>query len=324
MRILSVDGGGYLGLATASFLQGIEDHFRARCADRFDLFCGTSTGAIIALALAAGKSSHEVGELYQSLGPKVFPPPGFWARHFPKLRGMMAARHDNTPLKAALKEAFQDTTLGDLRASGKHVLVTAFCLSSGKPKLFKTDHAPELTGHDRYLIRDVALASAAAPTFLPIVDLKDPVTGVTERFCDGGLVSNSPALLAYAEAVSHLRQQPEALAILSLATPRADLAERSSTLSRAQHEPARGYVGWGLGERIITVAMDSAAMVADQALKRITGSAGTRYERVDFPQPPGVGLDVVTEETTETLRQLGAERAREAQCRRALTPFFCD
>ena len=51
MRIISVDGGGYLGLATASFLQAVEQRQCTTAAARFDLFCGTSTGAIIALAL---------------------------------------------------------------------------------------------------------------------------------------------------------------------------------------------------------------------------------------------------------------------------------
>lgn len=46
MRILSLDGGGYLGLATVSFLEGIEAHFGLRCHDCFDFFTGTSTVAV--------------------------------------------------------------------------------------------------------------------------------------------------------------------------------------------------------------------------------------------------------------------------------------
>lgn len=74
MRILSVDGGGYLGLATASFLKAVEQRFGTTAAARFDLFCGTSTGAIIALALAAEKSAADVVSLYEQLGPRVFKP----------------------------------------------------------------------------------------------------------------------------------------------------------------------------------------------------------------------------------------------------------
>jgi patatin-like phospholipase/acyl hydrolase len=325
LRILSVDGGGYLGLATASFLHAVEHRFGAQCSERFDLFCGTSTGAIIALALAAGRSAAEVASLYEDLGAKVFPQPSWFTRMVPqKWRGIRRTRHGDAPLQEALKDVFGDLTLGDLRARNKHVLITTFNLTSGRPKIFKTDHAEELTAHDGYLVRDIARASAAAPTYLPIVTLKDPITGAVERFCDGGLVANSPALLGYAEAVSHLRQRPEQIALLSLATPRADLAERTSSLTEAKRASDRGYARWGMGERIIALTMDGATMIADTALERIGCAAGARYLRVHFRQPEGVGLDVVTPEATETLQQLGVERANESALLRDLTSFFRD
>ena len=73
MRVLSIDGGGYLGLATAAFIRGIEEHFGTCFHDRFDLFCGTSTGAILALALARGSTGSKLVNLYSKLGPRVFP-----------------------------------------------------------------------------------------------------------------------------------------------------------------------------------------------------------------------------------------------------------
>jgi patatin-like phospholipase/acyl hydrolase len=91
VRILSLDGGGYLGLAGAAFLAELERHFGVSCHDSFDLFCGTSTGAIIALALASGKSAREVVDLYKGFGPRVFrnPFPGSrrlrWANARPEL-----------------------------------------------------------------------------------------------------------------------------------------------------------------------------------------------------------------------------------------------
>jgi patatin-like phospholipase/acyl hydrolase len=324
LRVLSLDGGGYLGLATASFLQSIEDHFRVRCSDRFDLFCGTSTGAIIALAFAKGMSAKQVAELYEALGPKVFPPPNFVVRLVPKSRGVFAARHDNAPLRKVLDEAFGSMTLGDLRARGKMVLVTAFSLTSGRPKVFKTDHSPELTAHDKFLLRDVALASSAAPTYLPIVELVDPNNGSVERFCDGGLVANSPALLGYAEAVSSLRCNPSELSLLSLATPRTDLAEYASSRGRSQESLNRGYWRWGFGEQIINVSLDGVSMLSDTALARIADAAGAQYHRVRFSQPAGVEMDKVTKETTQTLRHLGSDRASVAEVRKQLRPYFLD
>lgn len=53
LRVLSLDGGGTRGLALVTMLKELErqvDEFRA--AEYFDVFAGTSTGAIVAAALA--------------------------------------------------------------------------------------------------------------------------------------------------------------------------------------------------------------------------------------------------------------------------------
>ena len=325
MQIISIDGGGYLGLSAAEFLRSMEVRFGANCTDRFDLFCGTSTGAIIALALASGMAGSEIVELYQTMGPRVFRSPSLDERALPLLRDLRAipsSLHDNRPLEEALKSAFRDLTLGDLRAAGKRVLVTAFNVSAGRPTVFKTDHGPGLTMHDRYLVRDVAMASSAAPMYLPLVELTDPNSGVRERYCDGGVVSNSPALLGYAEAVSHLGQRPQDIAILSIGTPRENLAERPASLSRRQRTLKRGLWGWYLGKRIISVTIDAGAMAADTALKRVAEAAGTAYVRVPMVTPPGVGLDIATPEATQSLRQLGADVGRDSRIQRDVERFF--
>jgi hypothetical protein len=154
------------------------------------------------------------------------------------------------------------------------------------------------------------------------VELADPKSGIVERFCDGGLVSNSPALLGYAEAVYHLQEDPKNIAILSLGTPRADLAERHSDLSRAKKTDNRGLWGWDLGRRIIDLTIDGGAMASDGVLKRIAEPAGARYSRIALSQPKGVALDLVTPETTRTLLQLGADHARLAAVRHVVEPFF--
>ncbi len=327
MRIISVDGGGYLGLATASFLQAVEQRFDVTAASRFDLFCGTSTGAIIALGLAAEKSAADIVALYELMGPRVFEP------RTPPRHGRVGAvidyiafrsraRHDNAPLRAALEETFGGMTLGDLRCAGKRVLITAFSVSAGAPRVFKTDHAPELVLHDRYLVVDVALASSAAPLFLPIVEITDPTSGIRERFCDGGVVTNSPALLGYAEAVSALKCPPSDVEILSLGTPRDDLAERPSALSADQRSLNRGYDGWKLGRQIISITMDGGAKVNHFVLERIAKATGARYVRVDMSAPSGVGLDVATPEATLALRQLGTDCGRDTATLSQVAPFF--
>ncbi len=52
-HILSLSGGGFLGLYTVSVLAGLEEETGQPLARRFELLAGTSVGGIIALGLAA-------------------------------------------------------------------------------------------------------------------------------------------------------------------------------------------------------------------------------------------------------------------------------
>ncbi len=323
MRVLSIDGGGYLGLASAAFLHALEERFGTRCADRFDLFCGTSTGAIVALALAHGLSAGEVVALYEKMGSTVFKPVvGGWVGR--RAKQVVVSLHDNSALKEALFRVFGDVSLKDLHDRGKRVVVTAFSVTAGTPTVFKTDHARDLKEHGGYLVRDIALASSAAPTYLPLVDLQHPVTKSVERFCDGGIVTNSPALMGYAEAISYLGARPQDVAVLSLGTPRQDLSEPESSLSWFKRRRRRGLAGWDLGERIITLVLDAGAAGAHHALRLIAGASGARYVRVSLVQPKGTGLDVATPEATRTLHQIGVQRARDARTVNEVRPFFVD
>ncbi len=77
-RILSLDGGGVRGSITVAFLERIEALLSAhsgrpvRLGDHFHLVGGTSTGAIIAGALALGFRGEQVRELYTELAPLAF------------------------------------------------------------------------------------------------------------------------------------------------------------------------------------------------------------------------------------------------------------
>lgn len=57
-RVLSIDGGGGVrGMIPAAILKEIEQGSGQRISQLFDRICGTSTGAILACALAAPKST---------------------------------------------------------------------------------------------------------------------------------------------------------------------------------------------------------------------------------------------------------------------------
>ena len=76
VRILSLDGGGMKGLATIRLLKDIEKRAKRPLRELFDLVVGTSTGALLAVALMIkGMTLPECEEVYKELGTRVFKHP---------------------------------------------------------------------------------------------------------------------------------------------------------------------------------------------------------------------------------------------------------
>ena len=72
-KILSIDGGGIKGIYSIAVLARLEQATGKRIIDCFDLICGTSTGGLIALLLAAGYSATEIVEFYKENASIIFP-----------------------------------------------------------------------------------------------------------------------------------------------------------------------------------------------------------------------------------------------------------
>ncbi|NOT53985.1 MAG: patatin, partial [Deltaproteobacteria bacterium] len=102
-RILALDGGGIRGILTLQLLKRIENLVRERTgdnstvlADYFDLIGGTSTGAIIAGALALGWRVGDIETLYRKLGNSIFQSSFF-------RKGLLWPKFSAEPVKKALE-----------------------------------------------------------------------------------------------------------------------------------------------------------------------------------------------------------------------------
>ncbi len=71
-RILSLSGGGTRGIFQAVFLKELEKKLRTPLWQHFDLIAGTSTGAIIALAVALDVEISKIVELYRNKSKYIF------------------------------------------------------------------------------------------------------------------------------------------------------------------------------------------------------------------------------------------------------------
>src|SRR3954463_12173122 len=73
-RILSIDGGGIRGIIPASTLVALEQQLGKPVRECFDFLAGTSTGALIAAAAAAGVPATRILDIYIQRAGEVFTP----------------------------------------------------------------------------------------------------------------------------------------------------------------------------------------------------------------------------------------------------------
>ena len=203
-RILTIDGGGINGVCPASFLATVEDSIKDNVANYFDLIVGTSTGGIIALGLGLGLSAKEILAFYEESGPLIFG----GNRLLRWLRWFGISKYSKAPLKEALVACFGEQKLGD---SKKRLVIPSLNLENGKVYIYKTAHHPRLERDHKEKAVDVALATAAAPTYFPTHR-----SAAGTPLIDGGLWANNPVGVSVVEAITVLDWPRDSLKVLSL------------------------------------------------------------------------------------------------------------
>jgi uncharacterized protein len=253
MRILSIDGGGIRGLIPAMVLCELEERSPRPLVELFDLVAGTSTGGIIACALAKGLTAREIVPLYRTEGPKIFR--RSLGKFVTSAGGLLDEKHDDEALNRALATYLGDTTLGEARVD---VMVTAYDLHAREPHFFKSwrDEWRDVR------MTDAVRATSAAPTYFEPWRLGD------RSLVDGGVFATNPAMCAYAEAA---RLRPgEDVRLVALGTGR--------LTQRIDHDDAKD---WGLVEWVrplIDVVFDGVADTVDYQLLQLLGDRHHRFQ----------------------------------------------
>lgn len=196
-KILSIDGGGIRGIIPALVLRAIEQTTGMRTADLFDLIAGTSTGGILALALAVpgddGRPFYAAGELvglYEDHGREIFARSP-WKR-VTSIGGLADEIYSHENLMILLAQYMRGARLTEACTK---VLVTAYDTVERRPFFFKSWRDDYFVG---IMMSEAARATSAAPTYF-----EPHQVAFVERLAtlvDGGVYINNPALSAYAEA----------------------------------------------------------------------------------------------------------------------------
>jgi patatin-like phospholipase/acyl hydrolase len=241
IRILAVDGGGVGGIIPARLLEQL-NAADPRVIANADIVAGTSTGGLIALGLARGRPPAEICQLYQEQAKNIFSRSN---RRYLAVRSIKA-KFAPDGLREAVEAIVGGLTLGELTAKPVLVPVTAVQRRDGRHKpagiflstAYRLTNNPKLEKYasSRWNCVDIALATAAAPTFFPAHAVDDP-DGHGRWVCwDGGIVANNPALAAVGEVF------------------RLELAERNAAVRGSQGEtPDVRVLSLGTGYRDIDI-----------------------------------------------------------------------
>ena len=199
-KVLSFDGGGVRAIAGVVFLKQLEVATGRSIFDLFDMFIGTSAGGMNALLVAVKKMSAK--ELHE-----------FWARE--NILSSMSAswenktsflhtrpKYDGIGKTEILAKYLSASLIGDAH---KPVMTLSYDVENRKPTLLSSMNTPEIKAVS------AAMATSAAPIYYPTSELEDGSWHI-----DGGIVSNNPSLIGYAEAMKLFKT--DKVKVLSIGT----------------------------------------------------------------------------------------------------------
>ncbi|WP_299685246.1 patatin-like phospholipase family protein [uncultured Tateyamaria sp.] len=251
-NILSCDGGGIRGFLSARIMQDLQA--KTGFLDHVDGFAGTSTGGLIAIALADGRAQgkdmtklidtivgiyrHDAGKIFKELTTTKF---GTAVEDLLEALGLaggagiLSAQYSPDGVHDIANSLVQDRTFGSIPQDLVLAVNTA-ALAMQLPPDARDPAKPDLRnwgpvtlsnhavgnafGQDTLglKLRDGALATSAAPTYFPPHSIEISA-GHSMYFADGGTFANNPVMNAVEIALaSDSKRHIGDLQILSVGT----------------------------------------------------------------------------------------------------------
>ena len=307
IRILAIDGGGIRGILPAVVLAELERLAGRPIHAMFDVVAGTSTGALLGLALLIpdekGRprfTAHDMVRLYEIGGPRVFSR-SVW-HQIRAVGNLVDEKYPATGLEQVLGRVFDELKLSDVMTDA---LVTSYEFEKRHPYLFSTRKARADEEHD-FLLTEVVRAATAAPTYFEPTLLRNENGGEHLALIDGAVVAYNPALTAYVEARS-LFPKAEDFLLISLGT---------GQLTRGL--PFTEVKDWGAArwvQPLFSLMCDGDATIVDEQVRKILrpGADGRpRYYRFQARLESGSDdMDDASLDNIQKIRRLGEDLVAE-------------
>ena len=360
IRVLCLDGGGIRGLFAIEVLKGVrkkavrsyndknpfnqkrEDEYHL--AEDFDLIAGTSTGAIIASALALRIPLEEIEELYLEEGCNIFKASSRnwgidnFVRNFtfnvlanPIVKNLTSffnqkenveniekayrsiyGKHEY--LEKILKQKFSEVRFQDVKA---RLLIPVANASSGKAEIYRSyNDIAKLSNlsNRKQKIRDIVTASCSAPTFFdPKIVYRDGLK--KDLYTDGGIFANNPTQEAYLDSLQIIEYKmrlagtdgnpKNKIQIISIGTGTEDIK-----YDKFNEKNWGFFSGWG-GGKFIEWMLNMQISKVHTTVKSLLNESEleTSYLRIDLDDKTAkkVGLDKTDSDSLGELQKAGEE-----------------
>lgn len=334
IKILSIDGGGIRGIIPGTILTHVEkeiqkrtDNPNARIADYFDLIAGTSTGGILTCCYLIpdenGHSKYSTDfalDIYLKKGPQIFHR-STWQK-ISSVAGVRRPKYSTKAIDQELKNYFSDARMFDLR---RPCIVTSYDSANRRTLFFNQADKAKHPGRN-YLVRDVARATSAAPTyFKPTTfditwsDKKPEKPFKKPSLVDGGVFANNPALSAYAEARTLDFGQIESPGDIAFPGARDMMVLSIGTGTVKAPYAFANTEKWGAlkwVQPVIDIMMSGNSETVDYQLRQIfrVSKSEDYYHRIQFAlNEEDSSMDDVRPSNLENLHQLGLDYVKNHQ-----------
>lgn len=314
VTILTIDGGGVMGIIPAVFLDKFEEQTHERGVKLFDFMSGVSTGTILVSLLATpgtdGQPKYPASQLvkiYEKNGKLIFS--NSLLNRILSLNGLIGPRYLSTGMEHVANNLFGDTVLSKMLSR-----VILFGYDTQNKGLIAFSNW-ENTGPNMpyYKIKDILAGTTAIMSFFQAKKLYDQQDNVRHIIVDASLVLNNPTAIAFLFAQNQCPNAQHYL-VISLGTG---------------HDPKVNIepTGWGLIRwlpDLITTTISGETVTANVTMAKLAallnaGNGTSSLPRVLFvrlnPQVPAEQTDPVNvdESHLTTLKKIAEQYSLKKQ-----------
>jgi uncharacterized protein len=287
-NVLSIRGGGIRGIIPCCCLVKLESQLGGLTRDHIDYCAGTSTGALLTAAVAAGIPASQLLSVYTQRSSEIFTPTGVAADGKRIIQGYM---YDPQNLYNVLVSVFGASASWVVNDCPIGVMIGATAMD-GHNWFFVKDNPKNAQTTGAVKLIDAAVASASAPTYFDHWQIAG-IQGQTLNFFDGGAGGTAnPAYQACVEVFEYDTFTPAQTRMVSLGTG----------FYPGSSDPPKGLVstiGW-----VTSTLVDTSEDWVDDAVKRQWPGVAQIFN----PQLPS-DIDEADLSAIPTLVQIGQQMA---------------